>query len=795
MKSNLPKEKPYQKFFGREDSINLINNKLLNRVGHIASIDGVGGIGKTALAYYFCETIVLKSLKFDYLIWISAKDSIFDVLVKTDAIKQIDNMFKINSIEYLIDETIKLLGFWEDFKDKNLLEKKDFFEKDILPTEKIFYVIDNLETIENKDFFKYIDKIAEYNNYNLKILTTSRTRDKSMTDNAIRIEEISEDESLHMLKYLAQNLVDKPILEILNATDYQNRQLVNRVGRIPLVITFIVGQLSLKNSKGDIYKQLEGYPDISNFIQKDKSKILSDIISFSFKNMYESLSVKHQEIFLTIAVWERNKRGKENNVSIDLLISLTNYSVSEIKDIIEDLINNQLIASCDDKKEEYIMKKMAINFSKQFYSDFDKFETRINQFKNMLDEKNIDYSSDNKIKWIITRVQQLIDDKDFDQAKKIINNVIGDDPYCADSRIHHLLANIYKALSQEKNSEDAFHDAISCNPNDKKIWWDWVDLYDKSKDKKINIPKAIEKAKEGLRYTKGDYSLITQLLNIYKYAHDVESFRDTIKNYIQFYESENKENVVKLLRIWKDFEYHKRTEDSSLYFNIIEKLIKYEEENESKLSLLKEELKVAKSINRSEKVSKVHIEISRVNHSMLNSIPSRLKELNKMHNQGEYDEVIKSAYKILNILNTTTHETYTNERLSTLRVLLQSFARNEKFKSITDVCKQYLNIINKDDDLKLIYRKALKRINHFEYFKLIQPECRRHIEDNNLKSIFHLLKDINSEIDNTVSLLQSRYNEIQKQQIITGYSQNNLVEVTKISKALLDLIDKNATTM
>jgi len=49
---NLPPQ-PYKKFFGRQDSIDKILETLINGGTFIASIDGVGGIGKTALAYYF----------------------------------------------------------------------------------------------------------------------------------------------------------------------------------------------------------------------------------------------------------------------------------------------------------------------------------------------------------------------------------------------------------------------------------------------------------------------------------------------------------------------------------------------------------------------------------------------------------------------------------------------------------------------------------------------------------------------------------------------------------------------
>ena len=46
---NLPPQ-PYKKFFGRQYSIDKIMETLIKGGTFIASIDGVGGIGKTALA-------------------------------------------------------------------------------------------------------------------------------------------------------------------------------------------------------------------------------------------------------------------------------------------------------------------------------------------------------------------------------------------------------------------------------------------------------------------------------------------------------------------------------------------------------------------------------------------------------------------------------------------------------------------------------------------------------------------------------------------------------------------------
>lgn len=149
---NLPSQ-PYKKFFGREKDINNISKVLIEGGTFIASIDGVGGIGKTALAYYFCKEVLLPKYEFDYIIWLTAKDTVFDPFSNEFMIKKVRSDFK--GIEELIDTTLSVVNF-EKFINKPLEEKKKFVENQVYKTEKIFIVLDNLESIEDEQFFYYI---------------------------------------------------------------------------------------------------------------------------------------------------------------------------------------------------------------------------------------------------------------------------------------------------------------------------------------------------------------------------------------------------------------------------------------------------------------------------------------------------------------------------------------------------------------------------------------------------------------------------------------------------------------
>lgn len=197
MNHNLPPQ-PYKRFFGRKDAINKIVETLVEGGTYIASIDGVGGIGKTALTYYFCQEVLLTQNIYDYLVWVTAKDTVFDAYSSTS--KNVENTFKTNSIEELINETIKVTNFPELLVD-TFEERQKFFE-DVVKSEKIFFVIDNLETIQDDNFFEFLKGFNKYsrNNRDLKILTTSRKR-KKIADFPIEIEGLSIADSLQMLVF------------------------------------------------------------------------------------------------------------------------------------------------------------------------------------------------------------------------------------------------------------------------------------------------------------------------------------------------------------------------------------------------------------------------------------------------------------------------------------------------------------------------------------------------------------------------------------------------------------------
>ena len=176
------------------------------------------------MTYDFCLNEIIKPDYYDYLVWVTAKDMVFDA--KLGKIVEVNSEFKNNSLETLINETIKTVEY-EDYLDEDFETRLNLFIE-IVCSEKIFFVLDNLESVHDQDqeFFEFIKRFNKFarNNPDLKILTTSRRRTR-IADFPIEIEGLRMNDALKMLESLARsNAV--PINAILKVSDFQRRTII-----------------------------------------------------------------------------------------------------------------------------------------------------------------------------------------------------------------------------------------------------------------------------------------------------------------------------------------------------------------------------------------------------------------------------------------------------------------------------------------------------------------------------------------------------------------------------------------
>jgi tetratricopeptide (TPR) repeat protein len=475
------------------------------------------------------------------------------------------------------------------------------------------------------------------------------------------------------------------------------------VGNVPLGIEFVVGQLKAGKDLGKIKSELEGFPSVEKAEDDyERKKRLSQIILFSFENMYETLDKAHQVVFQTIAVLHKNKKSSEV-ASIDILMTLTSVPKLKLEYILENLEDYKLIAR---NSGQYIISPMALNFVRQNYS-FEEFENSLMPtFRAVVTNQPISAADR-----LLGEVERLINENKYQDAEDYLDKFLEDffEDKLDYAKLHYHLAIVQKFLQKFKKAALSFEKATNLDQRNSKIWFDRIIF----EGDRARHDIAILLCEQALSHTNHDVSILNQLLNIYKYKQNWKQLRITAHSYLDIYKKNNRvEDSIRLLRSWKQMELNlvKNGSDIQKYLEVSNKLIEIEEDKEIRLQIMREILNVVTKRRFHNLIKTYREKIYILENKIRGSISSRVQLLNKLWNDKEYEKATSEARKILSWFdrNVTSDDIY--EFKSALRVLLQILSSEKKFDSIVSTFEEYPSLGYNDDNSKQVYEKAKRSI-------------------------------------------------------------------------------------
>ena len=222
--ANLPR-RPF--FVGREEELRTIFESLQpNSRTFIIGIEGIGGVGKSALAIEVSHRCVENEL-FESVIWISSKES----------------MLTLHGIEPIIPEAKSLsdilitIGTSLGNPTIGNLSIQDQIKRayNLLARSTTLLVLDNFESL-SKDEQHDILNFLRRSPITLKVIVTSRER---VTEGQIiRLQGLSFEESNALLAWDAQQ-------KNIQLTRNQNKYLVDLTGGLPLALLWVQGQIAV----------------------------------------------------------------------------------------------------------------------------------------------------------------------------------------------------------------------------------------------------------------------------------------------------------------------------------------------------------------------------------------------------------------------------------------------------------------------------------------------------------------------------------------------------------------------
>lgn len=311
---NLPSS-PFGDFVGREEALESIRRDLLSHPNSwLILIDGIGGIGKSSLAYKIAQEIrdeIVDGIsEFQHIIWLSAKNR--KLSYKFD-VEDLEPDF--DSLEPFLDRLISFFGI-EIRLDLTIDEKRQLVY-DAMAITKSLLIVDNLETVDDITIYTFLDRIP---NHNKAILTSRDRRYKSLEGKGLPLEGLSIEEAVQLIKArISQNNIQS----LINADDTLLEKIAHHAFGHPLILDCLLSQ---------IY-----YGKPVEFALNELGQAgLDNVFEYCFGAAYSLLSDFERQILMCVVLFEENVGFKE-------LLFVTNRDNNEIAMAIENLRRFSLI--------------------------------------------------------------------------------------------------------------------------------------------------------------------------------------------------------------------------------------------------------------------------------------------------------------------------------------------------------------------------------------------------------------------------------------------------------------------
>lgn len=495
---NLPRPNFFN-FVGREDEIHRIMETLNHPRAWTISIDGIGGVGKTALAQKVALDIRNQAFRtgqsfWKFIIWMSAKETVLGV---GGQIERVEPGFR--NFDEMLDIILDVTGFMS----ASLIDRESKLEEtmEVLSAFPCLLIVDNLETITDETVEHFI---IEHLPSPSKSIITSRHRADQKGGLTINLKGMTNKKAIEFLREAASM---QGSIAIASASDSKLTEIVELTGGIPLALKLVVGQTALGVNLNSVIERL-----------KDKN---APILDFCFAETYRNLSPESKKVLGTIALFDYYPTLEE-------IAMVAHLSYGQLDHCVETLVRLSLVSEeFDDTRDEQVYfllrltKIFADNQAKSLPDFYDEARQRLAAYllrKQQLLKDKINPESLRKAKaktvleQMAVGVADLAEDEyqanHYDEALRLIKEAAILAPRL--SYVQQTWAYIERRKNHYREAREHYRQAIDLDPSSIETYRYWASLESQLRefDEAIRLNREVLlrdsgdiQAKQGLAYT------------------------------------------------------------------------------------------------------------------------------------------------------------------------------------------------------------------------------------------------------------------------------------------------------
>lgn len=305
----------YTALVGIERSYQILANALLAEgEPFILCIDGLGGLGKSALADYLARQAIT-TVRFDEVAWITAKQT----HLSTRGRLQIDSGRPALTFPMLMDELTTHFDLPQSFNGSQLHKQR--LVHHYLQESPCLIIIDNLETVA--DYTALIPELKKWQNPS-KFLITSRLRLLDQTGVfSYSLIELGETAVYQLIRQEARRT---GFTDLEKASDEELHQIYQVVGGNPLAIKLVIGQL-----------RYHSLPRVLARLTTGQNESGIGLFDYIYQEAWDSLDETSQTTLIALT------HAGDSGFTLDHLSEVAGLSPSSVERAVEELVLLSLV--------------------------------------------------------------------------------------------------------------------------------------------------------------------------------------------------------------------------------------------------------------------------------------------------------------------------------------------------------------------------------------------------------------------------------------------------------------------